>query len=494
MYFSFIEYIGNKGVKVKPEVIWLIVRMMYHHGDKCKLLPLNRSEMMADHSISTTVYADMIRFFQQLDLLEVDDGQRYLRLSTFLKDFDLPLLNAKANVERGGIKIHRDLLAKIMGRNVKDAGYIAKTEVDKTTEETLRSSTRLRISNLLLLVILINYSDLCGCVRGVSRGRLRKMMGGISDDRLKSLLNTLLSEGYLLNYVGGGTHPYLFGKAKSAFYLNLIKLRNPAGQLQTNESVNELPRNVNLLASSSISATQSLLLLAHVQSDKCLFIKPSLHRSWNRWSKWGCGEFYHFSIGGFLNYKWLENIEKNNLEKLLQVSLERVASSILSESWDVIPVFDENYTEVIPDGIKSQLAPMFERDGQKELFFTEKAVNLKSDIELEANEESLGISEISSYDQFIHTLTNYAWRLAISTKSLLGQINAVAYAGMQHTLVYPHAFETIKGKSDCRVTDIKWNIQSVSDSEIILTTVHVKYLHVDLGQVVGSVIINRIEA
>lgn len=481
MYFSFIGYVANKEIKVKPEVIWLIVRMIYQHGGECDSLPLNRSEMMAEHSISTTVYADMIRFFQQWDLLEVNDGKRHLMLSTFLEYFDLSLLNAKANVESGEIRSHRNLLAKILGGNVKDDGYIVKAGTKKSHE----SSTRLRVSNLLLLVILINYADSCGCVRDVSRGRLRKMMGGISDDRLKSLLNTLLSEGYLLNYVGGATDIHLFGKVEGVFFLNLQRLDRPKFKEEPEfNSVDSNKVNMEWLMPPSRQALRSYLFNFNFKEYPLGLSSRTLRKEHQRFGRpYGCAD-----SKAFLDMDWLKDWYKHRTGELIQLKLEEVASEILSTCWDVLSNLDEIAVD-IPSQISEKIQWLFEKKVSGEIVSNQHLKNEKDiyALPLFANKYTRGLSDdesskettkiTESHEAFKSALSSYSWKLALVVKAMLLAVSENEMNGFRHCIIFPNKVEYLHLEANDKKSkypstnhiESHWKVQSTKDENVILT-------------------------
>ena len=83
----------------------------------------------------------------------------------------------------------------------------------------------LRNSNLLLMFIFIFHSNDVGLVKDLSHKSIRFMMGGISEDRLKSQLKTLNKVKYILVNSRGGTGRKLFGKVSSNYILNIGKLQ-----------------------------------------------------------------------------------------------------------------------------------------------------------------------------------------------------------------------------------------------------------------------------
>ena len=100
--------------------------------------------------------------------------------------------------------------------------------IPKKIEGSSSNVEALRNSNLLLMYILILHSNDVGLVKKLSHKSIRLMMGGISEDRLKSQIKTLKKTNYLLNSVGGASGKYLFGKRSGVIFLNLMKIQRPS--------------------------------------------------------------------------------------------------------------------------------------------------------------------------------------------------------------------------------------------------------------------------
>lgn len=77
-------------------------------------------------------------------------------------------------------------------------------------------------TNCLLLALLVSLAGVCGEIRGVSRARLRAMMG-MSYERLENQLLKLRRMGYLFGWIGGGTGKFILGVRYGVYWLNLKK-------------------------------------------------------------------------------------------------------------------------------------------------------------------------------------------------------------------------------------------------------------------------------
>lgn len=83
------------------------------------------------------------------------------------------------------------------------------------------NNLKLRKSNQFLMVTLTLLSDELGIVQEVTHAHLRRLLGGISSDRLKNQLKTLVSFKFILGVSHGGTCPIYFGKYSSLYCIDL---------------------------------------------------------------------------------------------------------------------------------------------------------------------------------------------------------------------------------------------------------------------------------
>lgn len=79
----------------------------------------------------------------------------------------------------------------------------------------------LKVSNRLLLIVLLQHASDIGVVSSFSKVELQKMLG-ITSDRLKSQLNSLMRHGYIRFYTPGVNSKALFGTSKGIYYLNVM--------------------------------------------------------------------------------------------------------------------------------------------------------------------------------------------------------------------------------------------------------------------------------
>lgn len=83
-----------------------------------------------------------------------------------------------------------------------------------------RKQGRLSVVNRLLLAVLLCRADRFGVVRDLGRAELSRLTG-LSQERLKNRIRTLLDSSLIRAYTPGATGSVIFKKTKSVYYLNL---------------------------------------------------------------------------------------------------------------------------------------------------------------------------------------------------------------------------------------------------------------------------------
>ncbi|WP_314386694.1 Lrp/AsnC family transcriptional regulator [Pseudomonas brenneri] len=92
-----------------------------------------------------------------------------------------------------------------------------------------RKQGRLSVVNRLLLAVLLCRADRFGVVRDLGRAELSRLTG-LSQERLKNRIRTLLDSGLIRAYTPGATGSVIFKKTKSVYYLNLHHPELSCGQ------------------------------------------------------------------------------------------------------------------------------------------------------------------------------------------------------------------------------------------------------------------------
>ncbi|NOI25373.1 hypothetical protein [Vibrio mediterranei] len=168
----------------------------------------------------------------------------------------------------------------------------------------------LRSSNRLFLLILVLHSDEMGVVSNLGTAEISRLMGGISKDRFKSQLATMVDNGLVRAYVPGITGAELFGKVKAKYYLNVYH------PLLTGcyPNVSRLTFYVNGITWGNMST----------EADALFGTRPYNRASWPR------------IIARYCQYLDMQNIypflKRKSLASQYQLKLFELASVMLSEN------------------------------------------------------------------------------------------------------------------------------------------------------------------
>ncbi|MDD9176302.1 MULTISPECIES: hypothetical protein [Aliivibrio] len=206
---NLIGYILAETEGLSPEGRFLLLCLLYEYSMESKEIDISVEQLVSKYGVTRTVCSEVSKFLSlpknklakirrsKVRCCEFDS----VSLSKFSSDFD--------NGQYGNV--HRFTVVDLLTR--------------KSTVDGVKNECDLSVSNLLLLIILLIHSDSSGSVEGVSKTKIRKMMGGISADRLKSQLKTLNKVKYILVDSRGGTGRKLFGKVSNNYVLNIGKLQ-----------------------------------------------------------------------------------------------------------------------------------------------------------------------------------------------------------------------------------------------------------------------------
>ena len=108
------------------------------------------------------------------------------------------------------------------------------------------TSVKLRNANLLLMAIFVLHSNEVGFVRELTNKKIRQLMGGITESRLKSQIDTLHQITFIKAMTKGGSC-FAFGKFNKRYVINLDCLSSDSSDQkvldqQSNIST-EIPKN-----------------------------------------------------------------------------------------------------------------------------------------------------------------------------------------------------------------------------------------------------------
>ncbi|MHC5782018.1 hypothetical protein [Aliivibrio fischeri] len=218
---SLVGYILSSIEGLSPEGRFLLLCLLYEYSIENKAIDISVKQLTSKYGVTRTVCSEVSKFLSlpknklgqirrsKVRCCEFDS----VSLSKFSSDFD--------NGQYGNVHHFTvvDLLTK------------------KSTVDGVKNECDLSVSNLLLLIILLIHSDSSGSVERLSKAKIRKMMGGISDDCLNSQLKKLSEKGCLFISCSGGSGRKLFGKVSNNYILNCASIKPKEYSLNEAESV-----------------------------------------------------------------------------------------------------------------------------------------------------------------------------------------------------------------------------------------------------------------
>ncbi|SGY86120.1 hypothetical protein [Moritella viscosa] len=324
---------------------------------------------------------------------------------------------------------NKSLIDKLLTCDLKKCGYLGKPLDGK-----------LQISNILLLVILLHYSDALGCVRGIGYSLLLRLMGGISEDRFKSQIETLKATGYLLNATGGATGRYLFGKSTGVMHLNLMKIQNPLFSFSDGKDVDisqiEL---VNLLFPS--------LAMMSIVSAVCGSAGPAHYKAISLRLPMSSSPDFLASTKN-IDHLLFDSIRVNRVDVLLQLKLEELISTLISK----IGLGEKNVDQLVSDICKA--------DG----IFTAKYKH-------ECEQKGSGVLE-AELNLFQKTLAQLVIGVTCTLIKILNTDFSVRING-EHTIVYPHEMAHSTKSS---IQSKFYIVSKQNDDSLVITSIEYSYL------------------
>ena len=194
---------------LSPEGRFLLLCLLYEYSVESKEIEITVEQLVSQYGVTRTVCSEVSNFLS----LPKNKLAQIRRSKVRYCEFDsVSLSKLSSDFDNGQYdNVHRFTVVDLLTK--------------KSTVNGVKNECDLSVSNLLLLIILLIHSDSSGSVEGVSKAKIRKMMGGISADRLKSQLKTLNKVKYILVDSRGGTGRKLFGKVSNNYILNIGQLQ-----------------------------------------------------------------------------------------------------------------------------------------------------------------------------------------------------------------------------------------------------------------------------
>ena len=207
--YRFVGYILSDIEELSPEGRFLLLCLLYEYSVESKEIDISVEQLVSKYGVTRTVCSEVSKFLS----LPKNKLAQIRRTKVRYCEFDsVSLSKLSSDFDNGQYgNVHRFTIVDLLTKKSKLG--CAKNECD------------LSVSNLLLLIILLIHSDSSGSVERLSKAKIRKMMGGISSDRLKSQLKKLSEMEYVFISQSGGTGRKLFGKTPNNYLLNLGEIK-----------------------------------------------------------------------------------------------------------------------------------------------------------------------------------------------------------------------------------------------------------------------------
>ncbi len=203
-----IEFLSEIG-PLSPEGRYLFLAIIFQRmNDREKRIDVSVSHLRDSFGVSHKVVSELLEYLQYHRVGEVTKARHGKHEFTF----DSVYFNSLA--ESGFLSIH-EAFVEVFSPEVKTV--LKKKEL------------KLRPSNLLLIGIFILHANELGFIQPsaswsgelLSEGKIRRLMGGISQSRLKSQLATLRSIGFIRREASGGVSQFYFGKFGKRYQIDL---------------------------------------------------------------------------------------------------------------------------------------------------------------------------------------------------------------------------------------------------------------------------------
>lgn len=192
---------------------FLLLCVMYEYSIDNRPVDMSVNRLVKQYGVTRTTCSKLTKYLASSDNKVVDIRRTKLRTCEF-DSAGLSMLITHCDDSKQ-VSNHQTIIVNLLTKRAKD-------------NENLRddnNQNKLRVANLLLLIILLVYSDRMGAVRGLSKAKIRKLMGDISVDKLNSQLKALNERDYILVSSSGGSGRKLFGRVSNNYILNLGHLQ-----------------------------------------------------------------------------------------------------------------------------------------------------------------------------------------------------------------------------------------------------------------------------
>lgn len=219
----------------------------------------------------------------------------------------------------------------------------------------------LKISQRLLLAVMLSRSDKCAVVRELGIANLSSLTG-LSRDSVKAQLSVLVCSKYIASYTPGVTGKFLIGTAKTVYRLNLQHGNYAANDSSMDIAILALDENMNYLTASFIyKLAASLDKEVIKQLTNGHKLPDSLYEQFE------------------LIHEFFNETEMKEVIVYFQQRLDQYVSSLLTSHWDglistevvdFISLMDQIEKETIPSKLmKDNVSDNFPSKEQREVLF-----------------------------------------------------------------------------------------------------------------------------
>ncbi|EMI4402052.1 hypothetical protein ACWOKM_003153 [Vibrio parahaemolyticus] len=203
-----IEFLSEIG-PLSPEGRYLFLAIVFQRmNSREKRIDVSVSRLRDSFGVSHKVVSELLEYLQSHCVGEVT------KVRHGKHEFTFDSVDIDSLTEEGGLFVHE-----------------AFVEVFSPAVKTVLKAKglKLRPSNLLLIGIFILHANKLGFIQSsatgsgelLSEAKIRRLMGGINQSRLKSQLATLRSIGFIKSEARGGVCPIYFGKFGKRYQIDL---------------------------------------------------------------------------------------------------------------------------------------------------------------------------------------------------------------------------------------------------------------------------------
>ncbi|EIU7004265.1 hypothetical protein L5163_004749 [Vibrio parahaemolyticus] len=370
-----IEFLSEIG-PLSPEGRYLFLAIMFQQMNGTeKRIDVSVSHLRDSFGVSHKVVAELLEYLQFHRVGEV------IKVRHGKHEFIFDSVYIDSLTKRGFLSVHE-----------------AFVEVFSPAVKTVlkEKELKLRPSNLLLIGIFILHANKLGFIQSsatgseelLSEGRIRRLMGGINQSRLKSQLATLRSIGFIRCEAGGGVCSIYFGKFGKRYQIDLDFLsarKNTRNALFVDETLKNVSDFIYetpecYLTYRAFKECSLKYEFDFELSFKLSFLigkKRNIHRRLNRPNSERIKATDFVDGFNLSRLKTAPFLKGNGLTLGVLAKLELVTALVLVKYWQSLTrdIF-ERLEELLESDL--ELQKLVQRDS----IFTQKYLNEQSDLEL----------------------------------------------------------------------------------------------------------------